>query len=46
MADSFFQNFQAAVEASPEPEPALAAPAAEAAEKKPGWFRRLIGKKA
>jgi carbon monoxide dehydrogenase subunit G len=47
MADSFFQSFQAAVETPAEPEPAAAAPAAEAAaERKPGWFRRLIGKKA
>jgi carbon monoxide dehydrogenase subunit G len=40
MADSFFQNFQAAVEPPTEPEP----PAQAAAEKKPGWFRRLVGK--
>ena len=47
MADSFFQNFQTAVEAPAEPEPAAAESVAEATtEKKPGWFRRLTGKKA
>jgi carbon monoxide dehydrogenase subunit G len=40
MADTFFQNFQAAVEP---PAAAPAEPAVEAAaeEKKPGWFARL-----
>ena len=46
MADSFFDNFRAAVEPAPEPvaEPAEgdAAPAA----KEPGWFRRMIARKA
>jgi carbon monoxide dehydrogenase subunit G len=41
MADSFFQNFQTAVEPPAETEPE--APAAEDG-KKPGWFRRMIGK--
>ena len=43
MADSFFENFQTAVEppAQPHPEPVEEA----VAEKKPGWFRRLVGKK-
>jgi uncharacterized protein len=44
MADSFFENFQTAVEPPAEPVAAEAEPAAEVAEKKPGWFRRLIGK--
>lgn len=39
MADSFFDNFQAAVE----PPPEAAAAADEAAGKKPGWFARLRG---
>jgi uncharacterized protein len=43
MADSFFQNFQTAVEPPAEPEPQEAEPAAG---KKPGWFGRLMGKKA
>ena len=42
MADSFFENFQTAVEPTAEPEPVEEA----VAEKKPGWFRRLVGKKA
>ena len=41
MADSFFENFQAAVEPAPEP---VAAEAEAEGEKKPGWFRRMIGK--
>ncbi len=46
MADQFFENFQRAVEGPP-PELAAEAGAAEGAgEKKPGWFGRLIGKKA
>jgi len=41
MADSFFENFQIAVEPPAEP----VAEAAEApGEKKPGWFGRMIGK--
>jgi uncharacterized protein len=44
MADSFFENFQTAVEPPAEPVVAEAEPATEAAEKKPGWFRRLVGK--
>jgi len=40
MADTFFENFQVAVEPPAEAEPA----AAEEGEKKPGWFRRMIGK--
>jgi carbon monoxide dehydrogenase subunit G len=43
MADSFFQNFQTAVEPPAEPV-AAEADADPAAEKKPGWFRRMIGK--
>jgi carbon monoxide dehydrogenase subunit G len=43
MADSFFENFQTAVEPPAEPQPEAAE---AAAEKKPGWFRRLVGKKA
>lgn len=42
MADSFFDNFQAAVE--PPAEAEAAATAGEASEKKPGWFARLRGK--
>jgi uncharacterized protein len=41
MADSFFANFQAAVEPPAEAEPETAG--AEG-EKRPGWFRRMIGK--
>ena len=40
MADSFFTNFQAAVEPPAEADPA----AGTEGEKKPGWFRRMIGK--
>jgi carbon monoxide dehydrogenase subunit G len=41
MADSFFENFQAAVE----PPAEVDAEAAQAeGEKKPGWFRRMVGK--
>ena len=43
MADSFFNTFAVAVEAPAEPSMAEADPAAE---KKPGWFRRLVGRKA
>jgi carbon monoxide dehydrogenase subunit G len=39
MADSFFANFQSAVEP-----PVEAEPATTEGEKKPGWFRRIIGK--
>ena len=46
MADSFFSNFQTAVE--PPAEPPAEAPADAAAdaagEKKAGWFRRVLGK--
>ena len=42
MADSFFDNFQAAVE--PPSETAATADDGEAADKKPGWFARLRGK--
>lgn len=45
MADSFFTNFQAALEPPAEAAPD-AAEATEPAEKKPGWFRRIIGKQA
>jgi carbon monoxide dehydrogenase subunit G len=48
MADSFFENFRVAVEPPAEAE-AAAAPEAAAAEpeggKKPGWFRRMMGRK-
>jgi carbon monoxide dehydrogenase subunit G len=44
MADTFFDNFQAAVE--PPAEPAeVAASDATGAEKQPGWFRRMTGRK-
>ena len=42
MADTFFQNFQTAVE--PPVEAPAEGEAAEGAEKKAGWFRRVIGK--
>ena len=46
MADSFFDNFRAAVEpADPAAEPAEGAAAAPAG-KQPGWFGRMIGRKA
>ncbi len=45
MADSFFENFQAAVEGPVEPE-APADVTEESAEKKPGWLGRVLGKKA
>jgi carbon monoxide dehydrogenase subunit G len=41
MADTFFENFQAAVEPPSETAPETAA---ADGEKKPGWFRRMIGK--
>lgn len=44
MADGFFDSFQAAVEPAREPEAAEGA--AAAAERKPGWFRRLIRREA
>ena len=40
MADTFFQNFQTAVEPPAEPQPEAEA----SAEKKAGWFSRLRGK--
>ena len=43
MADSFFENFQTAVE-PPAESPAEAPAAAEGGEKKAGWFRRVLGK--
>jgi carbon monoxide dehydrogenase subunit G len=42
MADNFFENFAQAVEGPP----ATAGAAAEPGEKKPGWFSRMVGKKA
>ena len=42
MADSFFDNFRAAIE--PPAEPATGEAAADA--KQPGWFGRMIGRKA
>ena len=41
MADSFFDNFRAAVEPAAEPVDGEAA----ATDKQPGWFRRMIGRK-
>jgi carbon monoxide dehydrogenase subunit G len=41
MADTFFENFQVAVE--PPTEPVAGTPEADG-EKKPGWFRRMIGR--
>ena len=47
MADSFFDNFQAAVEPPKEAEGDEARDdGAGDGEKKPGWFRRLIGREA
>jgi hypothetical protein len=43
MADNFFENFQKAVE-PPVEAPAEETAQAAAEEKKPGWFRRVIGK--
>jgi uncharacterized protein len=43
MADSFFENFQTALEGPAEPGPAEADPAAA---RKPGWFKRLVQKDA
>jgi carbon monoxide dehydrogenase subunit G len=43
MADSFFENFALAVEGPAEP---VAVEADPVAEKKPGWFARLRGKRA
>ncbi len=45
MADTFFENFQLAVEGPIEPD-APADVTEETAEKKPGWFGRLMGKGA
>jgi carbon monoxide dehydrogenase subunit G len=42
MAESFFQTFAAAVE--PPVETAAAESGDPVAEKKPGWFRRIVGK--
>ena len=42
MADNFFENFQAAVEPPKEAD----ADGADDGEKKPGWFRRIIGRKS
>ena len=44
MADQFFENFQVAVEPTVEAE--AEAEAAGEGEKKPGWFRRMIGRTA
>ena len=44
MADGFFQNFQTAVEPPAEAVAAEAGGGDAAAEKKPGWFRRMVGK--
>lgn len=43
MADQFFENFQQAIEG---PEEAEVAAAPAEGEKKPGWFKRLVGKTA
>lgn len=43
MADQFFENFQKAIE-GPAEESAEPVAADAEGEKKPGWFRRLIGK--
>lgn len=45
MADSFFDNFRAAVEPAPEPAEGESEPAAPEG-KQPGWFRRVIKRKA
>ena len=46
MADTFFDNFRAALEpADPAAEPAESEAAAPAG-KQPGWFGRMIGRKA
>ena len=42
LADSFFENFQAAVEPPPEAEAAVGEP--EVGAHKPGWFRRVTGR--
>ena len=42
MADGFFENFQLAVEGPIEP--AAPADVTEESDRKPGWFRRLMGK--
>ncbi len=41
-ADAFFENFAVAVE--PPAEPPAEGAATEAADKKPGWFQRVLGK--
>lgn len=46
LADQFFENFQEAVEGPKEPEAPEDITDAAAAEKKPGWIGRMIGKKA
>lgn len=45
MADQFFENFQQAIEGPEEAEVEVEA-ASEAGEKKPGWFKRLVGRGA
>jgi len=45
MADTFFDNFRAAIEPPAEPAGAEAAEAG-GGEKQPGWFGRMIGRKA
>jgi carbon monoxide dehydrogenase subunit G len=45
MADSFFDNFQAAVEPPKEPAEGEATAEAVPGEHKPGWFARMIGRK-
>jgi hypothetical protein len=47
MADKFFDNFQAAVEEPLEPEaPPDITAEAPGEGKKPGWLKRMMGKKA
>jgi len=45
MADQFFENFRTAVQGPPPGEEVAGEGSAEG-EKKPGWFGRLVGKKA
>jgi carbon monoxide dehydrogenase subunit G len=46
LADQFFENFQEAVEGPTEPAAPEDITDATAAEKKPGWIGRMMGKKA
>jgi hypothetical protein len=45
MADQFFENFQQAIEGPEAPEAGTEEAPAEG-EKKPGWFKRLVGRGA